>query len=223
MLFRSITSSASLEIPVQAQWSDPPQEIISPPTAPDTGSVQVDMAGYSFAEGARKAISLAQEEARQSQYKFIGPEHLLLSLLRYHEGTAAKIIATLASDAQSLEKSVEMVIGRGGRMVTGEVGLTPRVKKIIAIANDEARRMNQQAIGTEHLLLGLLLENESIAAKLMQGMHMNAGAVRTHIAQGNSKTNHTDAVPPVIQPRRQGWSSAEAEILQQLNRLFHVS
>lgn len=217
-----IATSESLEIPVQAQWADPPSAVVPPPVT-SAGSLQVDISGYTLAEGARKVISLAQEEARQSQYKFVGPEHLLLSLLRYHEGIASIVIATLISDVHSLEKSIETVIGKGGRMVTGEIGLTPRVKKIIALANGEARRANQQSIDTEHLLLGLLLDNESIAASLIQGMNVNAEAVRTQIAQAHSKTNHIDTAPSVIQPRRQGWSSAEAEILKQLDRLFNAS
>lgn len=218
-----MTASDSLEIPVQAQWTAPLPEVVLPPPASNTASVQVDMAGYSLTEGARKVMGLAQEEARQSQYKFVGTEHLLLSLLRYPEVSAANIITTLARDAHSLEKSLETVIGKGGRVITGEIGLTPRVKKIVAIANDEARRLNQQSIDTEHLLLGLLLENESIAANLLQGMNVNAGAVRTHITPLNAiKTTQSDATSPVVQPKRQSWSSSEAEILQQLNRLFHA-
>lgn len=213
----------SLEIPVQAQWSEPSPAVVLPPPAPNTGSLQVDIGGYTLAEGASNVISLAQEEARQSQYNFVGTEHLLLSLLRYHEGVAAKVMANLVSNAYTLEKSVETIIGRGGRTVTGEIGLTPRVKKIMAIANDEARRMNQRSIDTEHLLLGLLLESESIAANLIQGMNVNAEAVRIQIAQVKSRTNRTETASPITQPQRQGWSSAEVEILKQLNRLLNVS
>src|SRR6266487_5449317 len=109
-----------------------------------------------FTEQAKKALSLAQEEAHRLKHNYIGTEHLLLGLVR-GEGVAAKVLQKLGVELQTVRNAVEFIIGRGDRIVL-EIGLTPRAKKVIELAIDEARRMNHHYIGTEHLLLGLIRE-----------------------------------------------------------------
>ena len=121
-----------------------------------------------FTERARRVLSLAQEEAQRFQHNYIGTEHLLLGLVREDEGVAAKVLHDLGVDLQKVRSSVEDIIGRGGRIVLGEIGLTPRAKQVIELAVDEARRMNHHYIGTEHLLLGLIREGEGIAAGVLK-------------------------------------------------------
>src|SRR5206468_10609968 len=111
-----------------------------------------------FTEHARKVLSLAQEEAQRFQHNYIGTEHLLLGLVREGEGVAGKVLTSLGVDLEKVRKAVENIIGRGDRIVLGEIGLTPRAKKVIELAVDEARRLNHDYIGTEHLLLGLIRE-----------------------------------------------------------------
>src|SRR6266436_4217021 len=113
-----------------------------------------------FTERARNVMQLAQEEAQRLQHNYIGTEHLLLGLVREGEDVAAKVLMSLDVDLEKVRKAVEDIIGRGDRVVLGEIGLTPRAKKVIELAVDEARRLNHHYIGTEHLLLGLLREGE---------------------------------------------------------------
>ncbi len=131
-----------------------------------------------FTERARKAMSLAQEEAQRLQHPYIGTEHLLLGLVREGEGVAAKVLSNLGVELKEVRDAVEAIIGRGDHVVLGEIGLTPRAKKVIELAVDEARRLNHHSIGTEHLLLGLAREGEGIAAGALQTLGVNLAKVR---------------------------------------------
>src|SRR5437763_3285757 len=95
-----------------------------------------------FTERARKVLRLAQEEAQRLQHNYIGTEHLLLGLVREGEGVAAKVLTTLDVDLDVARDRVEAIIGRGKRVVRGEIRLTPRAKKVIELAVDEAKRLN---------------------------------------------------------------------------------
>ena len=136
-----------------------------------------------FTERARKVLSLAQEEARRFQHNYIGTEHLLLGLVREGEGVAAKVLNSLGVELYQVRNAVEFIIGRGDRIVLGEIGLTPRAKKVIELAVDEARRLNHHYIGTEHLLLGLVREGEGIAAGVLESLGLNLEKVRTQTIQ----------------------------------------
>ena len=103
-----------------------------------------------FTERARKVLTLAQEEAQRFNHNYIGTEHLLLGLVREGEGVAAKVLSNLGVELTKVRSAVEFIIGRGERQVMGEIGLTPRAKKVIELAVDEARRLGHHYIGTEH-------------------------------------------------------------------------
>src|SRR5579859_5548663 len=126
-----------------------------------------------FTERARKVLSLAQEEAQRLQHNYIGTEHLLLGLVREGEGVAAKVLSNLGVELNKVRSAVEHIIGRGDRIVVGEFGLTPRAKKVIELAVDEARRLNHHYIGTEHILLGLVREGEGIAAGVLESFNID--------------------------------------------------
>jgi ATP-dependent Clp protease ATP-binding subunit ClpA len=128
-------------------------------------------------------LSLAQEEAQRFQHNYIGTEHLLLGLVREGEGVAAKVLISLGVELQKARYSVEFIIGRGDRIILGEIGLTPRAKKVIELAVDEARRLNHHYIGTEHLLLGIVREGEGIAAGVLESLGVNLEKVRTQTIQ----------------------------------------
>src|SRR6266581_9462747 len=123
-----------------------------------------------FTERARKVLMLAQEEAQRFNHNYIGTENLLLGLVREGEGVAAKVLGNLGVELNQVREAVEAMIGRGDRIVLGEIGLTPRAKKVIELAVDEAHRLNHHYIGTEHLLLGLVREGEGIAAQVLQSL-----------------------------------------------------
>ncbi len=148
-----------------------------------------------FTERARKVLSLAQEEAQRFNHNYIGTEHLLLGLVREGEGVAAKVLSNLGVELNKVRSAVEFIIGRGDRIVLGEIGLTPRAKKVIELAVDEARRLNHHYIGTEHLLLGLVREGEGIAAGVLESLGVNLEKVRTQTIQVLSQASgphHTD-------------------------------
>jgi ATP-dependent Clp protease ATP-binding subunit ClpC len=136
-----------------------------------------------FTARARRVLMLAQEEAQRLRHNYIGTEHLLLGLIREGEGVAAKVLTALDVDLDVARGRVEGIIGRGKRGVFGEVGLTPRSKKVIELAMDEARRMNHGYVGTEHLLLGLLREGSGIGAGVLEDMGINLKRARYEVMQ----------------------------------------
>ena len=144
-----------------------------------------------FTERAKKVLVLAQEEAQRFNHNYIGTEHLLLGLVREGEGIAAKVLSNLGVELQKVRSAVEFIIGRGDRMVIGDISLTPRAKKVIELAVEEARRLNHNYIGTEHLLLGLVREGEGIAAGVLESLGVNLEKVRTQVIQVVSQSTTT--------------------------------
>ena len=132
-----------------------------------------------FSERARRVLSLAQEEAQRFNHNYIGTEHILLGLVRETEGVAARVLSSLTVDLSKVRSAVEFIIGRGEKPPQGEIGLTPRAKKVVELAVDEARRMNHTYIGTEHLLIGLLREGEGVAAGVLESLGVSLDKVRT--------------------------------------------
>ncbi|HLJ80109.1 MAG TPA: Clp protease N-terminal domain-containing protein [Ktedonobacterales bacterium] len=143
-----------------------------------------------FTERARKVLSLAQEEAQRFNHNYIGTEHILLGLVREGDGVGAKVLRSLGVELQAVRREVERVIGRGDRIVLGDIGLTPRAKKVMELAVDEARRLNHHYIGTEHILLGLIREGEGIAAGVLESLGINLERVRTQTIQVLSQSSH---------------------------------
>ncbi len=141
-----------------------------------------------FSERARRVLSLAQEEAQRFNHNYIGTEHILLGLVRETEGVAARVLSSLAVDLSKVRSAVEFIIGRGEKPAQGEIGLTPRAKKVVELAVDEARRMNHTYIGTEHLLIGLLREGEGVAAGVLESLGVTLDKVRaeTHRILSNT-------------------------------------
>lgn len=131
-----------------------------------------------FTERARKVLSLAQEEAQRFNHTYIGTEHLLLGLIREGDGVAAKVLSNLGVDLASARAEVERRIGQGDGIVLGDLGLTPRAKKVIELAMDEARRLGHHYIGTEHILLGLIREGEGIAGGVLESLGVTLERVR---------------------------------------------
>jgi ATP-dependent Clp protease ATP-binding subunit ClpC len=154
------------------------------------GGQQVNDKFEKFTERARKVLSLAQDEAQRFNHNYIGTEHLLLGLVREGDGVAAKVLANLGVELNKVRSAVEFIIGRGDRIVLGEIGLTPRAKKVIELAVDEARRLNHHYIGTEHLLLGLVREGEGIAAGVLESLGVNLEKVRTQTIQVLSQSGN---------------------------------
>src|SRR4051812_35272207 len=136
-----------------------------------------------FTERARRVLTLAQEEAQRFNHNYIGTEHLLLGLVREGDGVAAKVLNNLGVELSKVRSAVEFIIGRGEKSISGEIGLTPRAKKVIELAVEEARRLNHSYIGTEHLLLGLVREGEGIAFGVLESLGVSLDRVRTETAR----------------------------------------
>jgi len=158
-----------------------------------------------FSERARRVLTLAQEEAQHLNHSYIGTEHILLGLVREEEGVAAKVLINLGVGLSKVRSAVEFIIGRGEKPSSGEIGLTPRAKRAIELAIDEARQLGHNYIGTEHLLLGLLHEGEGVAAGVLDSLGitleraraeitrvLSQGAPRSRLARTTSRTPTLD-------------------------------
>ena len=141
-----------------------------------------------FSERARRVLSLAQEEAQRFNHNYIGTEHILLGLVRETDGVAAKVLSNLNVELGKVRSAVEFIIGRGERQSSGEIGLTPRAKKVIELAVDEARRLSHHYIGTEHLLIGLMREGEGVAAGVLESLGVNLDKIRGETSRILSQT-----------------------------------
>ncbi len=131
-----------------------------------------------FSERARRVLSLAQEEAGELNHNYIGTEHVLLGLAREPEGVGTRVLVSLGVDLSKIRSAVTFIIGRGQKQPTSDVGLTPRAKKVIELAVDEAREMSHHYIGTEHLLIGLLREGDGVAAGVLESLGVTLDKVR---------------------------------------------
>jgi ATP-dependent Clp protease ATP-binding subunit ClpC len=160
-----------------------------------------------FSERARRVLSLAQEEAQRLNHNYIGTEHILLGLVKEEEGVAARVLINMGVNLAKMRQAVEYVIGPGEKNATAGTGLTTRAKRVIELAIDEARQMGHTYIGTEHLLLGLLRENDGVAAGVLDSFSVNLerargeitkflsqNASRTRLAKTPSKTPTLDQV-----------------------------
>ncbi len=136
-----------------------------------------------FSERARRVLTLAQEEAQHFNHTYIGTEHILLGLLREEEGVGAKVLANLGVGLNKARSAVEFIIGRGEKPSTGEIGLTPRAKRIIELAIDEARHLGHNYIGTEHLLLGLLREGGGVASDVLDSFGVTLERARAEASK----------------------------------------
>ena len=150
-----------------------------------------------FTERAKKVLTLAQEEAERSHHSYIGTEHLLLGLLREGEGLAAKVLGNLGVEIGKVRQTIESVLGRNERIIIQQIIPTSRVKKVIEISFEEARRMGHNYVGTEHLLLGLLIEGEGIAAHVLEDLGANLEKVRAEIERllHDSATEESEPAP----------------------------
>jgi hypothetical protein len=131
-----------------------------------------------FTDRARRAVVLAQEEARRLEHDYIGTEHLLLGLLHEDEGIAARALGSLGLTLEAARARIEQTVGRGKEPPSAQIPFTPRAKKVLELALREALRLNHNHIGTEHILLGLLAEGEGLATETLVQLGLDPGAVR---------------------------------------------
>lgn len=136
-----------------------------------------------FTERARKAIVLAQEEASRLGNNYIGTEHLLLGIISEGESVAAKVLENLGVSLQKVRSEVEAIVGKGSKPTNQEMVFTPRAKRVIELAFEEARSLAHNYIGTEHLLLGLVKEGEGVAARVLSNLGVDPSKIRAEITK----------------------------------------
>ena len=137
-----------------------------------------------FTDRARKVMGLARQEAQRFNHDYIGTEHILLGLIQEGNGVAADVLKSLDVDLKKIRQDVEKLVSHGTMMVTlGQLPFTPRGKKVLELALEEARSLGHNYIGTEHLLLGLIREQAGIAAKVLKNLNVSLGDVREEVVE----------------------------------------
>ncbi len=135
-----------------------------------------------FTDRARKVMQLANQEAQRFNHEYIGTEHVLLGLIKEGSGVAANVLKNLDIDLRKIRLEVEKLVQSGPDMVTmGKLPQTPRAKKVIEYAMEEARNLNHNYVGTEHILLGLLREQEGVAAQVLMNLGLKLEDVREEV------------------------------------------
>src|SRR5450432_1791794 len=134
-----------------------------------------------FTERARQVVVLAQEEARTLKHNYIGTEHILLGWLREEEGLAARVLESLDITVERVRGQVVRIVGSGEEVTSGQIPFTPRAKKVLELALREALSLGHNYIGTEHILLGLVRENEGVAARILLDFDADAEKIRNEI------------------------------------------
>src|SRR5215470_1309950 len=135
-----------------------------------------------FTDRARKVMALANQEAQRFNHEYIGTEHILLGLVKEGSGVGANVLKNLDVDLRKVRLEVEKLVKAGPEMVTmGKLPQTPRAKKVIEYAIEEARNLNHNYVGTEHLLLGLLREHDGVAAQVLMNLGLKLEQVREEV------------------------------------------
>src|SRR2546423_3671286 len=170
-----------------------------------------------FTERARQVVVLAQDEARALKHNYIGTEHILLGLLREEEGLAARVLESLDITVEEVRAQVARIVGQGDEVTTGQIPFTPRAKKVLELALREALSLGHNYIGTEHILLGLVRENEGVAARILLDFDADAEKIRNEIIRMLSGPGRRQA--GAGGPSGEGKSKA-SKLLDQFGRNF---
>ena len=185
---------------------------IGPPPADATRASRSTMSGMGpfdrFNESAKRVLALAQDEAIRQNHNYIGTEHLLAGIVRDGDTVAARALQSLGIELVKVRKALEFIIGRGDYTTSpSEITLSPRTKKVIELAIDEARRLGQPYVGAEHLLLGVVREGEGIASGIIESLGATLPMVRAKVLELLA----TSGTPPpasytAAPPRREHFS-----------------
>ncbi len=155
-----------------------------------------------FTDRARKVMALANQEAQRFNHEYIGTEHILLGLVKEGSGVGANVLKNLGADLHKVRMEVEKLVKSGPDMVQmGKLPQTPRTKKVIEYAIEEARALNHNYVGTEHLLLGLLREQDGVAATVLMNLGLKLEEVREEVLNLLGAGMETDEPQPMGTPR----------------------
>lgn len=154
-----------------------------------------------FTDRARKVMQLASQEAQRFNHEYIGTEHILLGLVKEGTGVGGHVLKNFDLDLRKIRLEVEKIVQPAPEMVMlGRLPHTPRAKKVIEYSFDEASNLSHNYVGTEHLLLGLLREQEGVAAKVLTNLGLKIGAVRQEVLNLLGKNEEKATKPPKFAP-----------------------
>ncbi|OGR94601.1 MAG: hypothetical protein A2016_01020 [Elusimicrobia bacterium GWF2_62_30] len=150
--------------------------------------------GTRFTDRAQRVILIAQEEAKRLNHDYVGTEHILLGLIALSEGVASQVFQNLGIDLRKVRAEIEKIVGTGDNMMLlGEIPFTPRAKKVLEYAVEEAQHMSHSYIGTEHILLGLIREEEGVAARVLENLGLKLETVREEVLNILGEMEQKDA------------------------------
>ena len=141
-----------------------------------------------FTEASKQVIVLAQDEARRLEHSYIGTEHLLLGLTREETGVAATVLASFGLTVENVRARVAQMVGQGDEVTTGQIPFTPRAKKVLELALREALALGDKYVGTEHILLGIVRENEGVAVRILLDYDADAEKIRNEVLRTLSES-----------------------------------
>src|SRR2546421_559607 len=156
-----------------------------------------DEAMNNFTPRAQQVLALARKEADRFNHNFVGTEHLLLGLIKLGQGVAVNVLQKLGLDLETVRMEVEKQVGTGpDQKMIGNIPYTPRVKKVLALAQKEARALNHTYVGTEHILLGLLREGDGVAARVLKNLDVDIEQTRQEILKELDPNFQASEDPP---------------------------
>lgn len=164
-----------------------------------------------FTPRAQQVLALAREEAERFHHNFVGTEHLLLGLIRLGRGVAVNVLVKMGVDLETTRLEVEKQGGPGpDQKVSGLIPYTPRVKKVLALADKERKALNHTYLGTEHILLGLLREGDGVAARVLTNLGLDTDVTRQHILRGLDP-NFSPTPDGTVMPQKEESQKAQPE------------
>ncbi|MCH2581335.1 MAG: NDP-hexose 4-ketoreductase, partial [Planctomycetes bacterium] len=165
-----------------------------------------------FTDRARKVMALARKEAQRFNHDFIGTEHILLGLIQEGSGVAANVLKNLGVEISKIRSEIEKNVQSGPSMVTmGQLPFTPRAKKVLELSMEEANELGHNYIGTEHLLLGLIRENDGVAAQVLLDLNLKLEDVRFEVLELlGADSEPESAIPQSSSEGKKGRSKTPA-------------
>ncbi|HVM47009.1 MAG TPA: Clp protease N-terminal domain-containing protein [Candidatus Acidoferrum sp.] len=160
-----------------------------------------------FTPRAQQVLALARKEADRLNHNFVGTEHVLLGLIKLSQGVATTVLLKLGLELETVRLEVEKQVGKGpDQKIIGNIPYTPRVKKVLKLAEKEAKALNHTYVGTEHILLGLLREGDGVAARVLRELDVDVERTRQEVLKEldpNYQSAGTSASPPAASVRSQ--------------------
>ncbi|HKB15877.1 MAG TPA: Clp protease N-terminal domain-containing protein, partial [Planctomycetota bacterium] len=164
-----------------------------------------------FTDRAKKVMTLARQEAQRLNHEYIGTEHILLGLIQEGSGVAANVLRNMNIDLEKIRHEIEKIVKAGGGIVTqSNLPFTPRAKKVLELSMEEAANLGHNYIGTEHLLLGLIKENEGIAAQVLMNLGVKLEDVREEVLEFLGADSPQEEEPKEEQPSRSKTPALDA-------------